>query len=152
MHVIKNIAIIGVGGVGGYVGGKLAQLCTSDEFQGKVSFVARGVHGQKMANEGLSLHIAGETFNVKPTEVVENIAQLKSLDLVILATKSYDLEAVAEHLDKVIRKDTLIMPLLNGIDIHQRIRMDGNTWSWRKALLRLQGLPMRGRKGHPRMR
>lgn len=122
MHSIKNIAVVGIGGVGGFVGGKLAQLCTSDEFQGKVSFVARGAHAQKIANEGLTLHIAKETFKVSPSEVIENISQLKSPDLVILATKSYDLESVAEQLDKVIRKDTLIMPLLNGIDIHQRIR------------------------------
>lgn len=52
-----NIAIIGIGGVGGYFGGKLSKG-KSEELQ--IYFVARGEHGKKIRENGLVLKTSAE--------------------------------------------------------------------------------------------
>lgn len=51
---MKNIAIIGVGGVGGYFGGKIAKAL-QDNSEYNVYFIARGEHLKKIQENGLIL-------------------------------------------------------------------------------------------------
>lgn len=43
-------------------------------------------------------------------------------DLVLICVKEYDLENVCEQLVEVITKDTILLPMMNGVDIYDRIR------------------------------
>ena len=106
-----KIAIIGTGGVGGYIGAKLKK-----ETDHEVTFVARGKHLEAMQKRGLKVYDEEETFVVHPDHAVESLAGLGRYDLVILAVKSYDLTEALEMISKHIDSETILLPLLNGVD------------------------------------
>ena len=116
-----NIAFIGVGGVGGYYGGKMSQVM-DNEMQ-RVYFVARGEHFKVIQEKGLILKTNKEgTFNCKPYLVTDCINDLPMLDICFICVKGYDLERVVVQLQEKISDQTIIIPLLNGVDIYSRIR------------------------------
>jgi len=106
-----KIAIIGTGGVGGYIGAKLKK-----ETEHEVTFVARGKHLEAMQKNGLKVYDEEEIFVVHPDHVVENLAGLGVFDLIILAVKSYGLEDALEMISENINTHTILLPLLNGVD------------------------------------
>jgi len=116
-----KIAIVGIGGVGGYYGGLLAAHYEKNpDFE--VSFVARGEHLKKIKENGLTVITETSSFIARPTVATDNASELGTLDYIILASKSYDLEATVEQIKPCIGPDTVILPLLNGIDNTERIR------------------------------
>jgi 2-dehydropantoate 2-reductase len=121
---VKRICIYGVGGVGGYFGGLLAnKISEQHDKEREIYFVGRGAHLQEIKKNGLILNTAEKTGLVcKPTLAVERFDELPAVDLVLLAVKSYDLEQTIERISKHIRKDTMVLPLLNGVDIYNRVR------------------------------
>lgn len=118
------IGIIGIGGVGGYFGGKLSYaLNISFAETRKIYFVARGEHGRKIRENGLVLKTYHEGEMIcRPAKVVETITELPPLDVCFLCIKQYDLNDCLVQLKEKIRSDTKIIPLLNGVDIYERIR------------------------------
>lgn len=118
----KHVVVLGLGGVGGYFGFKINQENeTSNKY--KVSFVARGETYQKVKENGLILispeHPASLT---RPDALEQNIRDLKDPDLVLICVKEYDLEDICGQLKEVINKDTILLPMMNGADIYERIR------------------------------
>jgi 2-dehydropantoate 2-reductase len=121
-RIIKNIGVIGVGAVGGYFGGKLCQIPLSDS-NIRVYFVARGTHLEEIRKNGLLLSTAEEGDLIcKPALATDRLDDLPPLDLCLLCVKSYDLPKVLLDLRSVSSKETFIVPLLNGVDIYERIR------------------------------
>ncbi|NIF06193.1 2-dehydropantoate 2-reductase [Chryseobacterium sp. Tr-659] len=118
----KHIVVIGLGGVGGYFGFKINQ---TNEASGKyiVSFVARGETYKKVKENGLVL-LSSEHSNTQthPNAVIENISDIQNPDLVLICVKEYDLENVCKQLLPVINKETVLLPMMNGADIYDRIR------------------------------
>ncbi|MDR6486227.1 2-dehydropantoate 2-reductase [Chryseobacterium vietnamense] len=118
----KHIVVVGLGGVGGYFGFKINQ---TNETTGKytVSFVARGETYDKVKENGLTL-LSPEHSNSQshPDDIVQNISEIKNPDLVLICVKEYDLESVCQQLLPVINKDTVLLPMMNGADIYDRIR------------------------------
>ncbi|MBN1780848.1 2-dehydropantoate 2-reductase [bacterium] len=121
---LQHIGIIGTGGVGGYFGGKLARsMQINPDLNFRVYFVARGSHLDEIRRHGLILSTSDEGDSVcYPTEATDRIENLPHLDLCLLCVKSYDLHAVLNRLVPVIHDQTRIIPLLNGVDIVERIR------------------------------
>lgn len=119
---MKQIAFIGVGGVGGYFGGKMTSLLQTQE-DIKIYFIARGAHLDEIQEKGLLLKTKKEGEHIcKPTAATDKIEELPMLDACFIAVKSYDLEKVLLRLKACIKKETEIIPLLNGVDIPKRIR------------------------------
>jgi 2-dehydropantoate 2-reductase len=118
---MKNICIIGIGGVGGYFGGKLAYYLLSTDQLYHVTFIARGKHLEAIKKNGLLFKTPDGEFICKPSLVTNNLAEIPVPDLVLICTKSYDLDTVAKELAKVVSSKTLIIPLLNGVDIVERL-------------------------------
>jgi 2-dehydropantoate 2-reductase len=116
-----NIAIIGIGGVGGYFGGKLTQLLESDKSL-KIYFIARGKHLEEIKKNGLILDSSEGIIVCKPTLATDSIEELPPLDICIICVKGYDLENVVKRLKPKITDKTIILPLLNGVDVCERIR------------------------------
>jgi 2-dehydropantoate 2-reductase len=120
--MIKNVAVIGIGGVGGYFGGKLCQIMSSDS-NIHIYFVARGPHLQEIRKNGLLLATAEEgNLICKPTLATDRFGDLPTLDLCLFCVKSYDLARVLTEVRGVASQETLIVPLLNGVDVYERIR------------------------------
>jgi 2-dehydropantoate 2-reductase len=121
-----NIAIVGVGGVGGYFGGK---ICKQTSMQGtNISFVARGNHLDQIRKNGLRVSTATEgEWVCSPTLATDRIEELPVLDICLLCVKSYDLRNAVSRLCHRVSGSTLLVPLLNGIDVYERIREDLRT-------------------------
>lgn len=118
---MQHIAFIGVGGVGGYFGGKMAQIM--DHKTKKLYFIARGNHLKAIQEKGLILNTNDEgSFICKPDLATDDICDLPLLDICFICVKSYDLEKVLLQLQSRISEKTMIIPLLNGVDIYDRIR------------------------------
>ncbi|MEO6302428.1 MAG: 2-dehydropantoate 2-reductase [Bacteroidia bacterium] len=116
-----KIVIAGIGGVGGYFGGLLAkEFYTSDQVN--ISFLARGEHLKAIQNNGLKLIHGENELVVKPHLVTDNPEEIGIADYIILCTKSYDLETTIKELKSCINKDTLILPLLNGVNSREKIQ------------------------------
>lgn len=118
-----NVGVIGVGGVGGYFGGKLAKFMEQDaSHYSKVYFVARNKHLEEIRRSGLILSTAEGDQICRPTLATADFDDLPALDLCLLCVKSYDLNSALKSVKGKIKSDTDIIPLLNGVDIYERIR------------------------------
>lgn len=118
----KHIVVVGLGGVGGYFGFKINQANeTSRKYN--VSFVARGETYEKVKENGLTLlspeHSHPQTH---PDAILQHISDIKNPDLVLICVKEYDLENVCQQLLPVINENTILLPMMNGADIYDRIR------------------------------
>ena len=109
MPDISKITIIGSGGVGGYFGGKLANAGYD------VTFVARGSHLAKMTSDGLTVKSVLGDFHIDSVKAVENIADAGPSDLIILGVKSWQVPEIAGQLKPLLKPETTILPLQNGI-------------------------------------
>lgn len=116
-----KIVIVGLGGVGGYYGGLLARKY-ADNTDIEICFVARGEHLKKVQKDGLTVITEEETFVIRPKLATNDVSEIGIADYVILTTKSYDLDVTIAQMKPCVGKNTVILPLLNGIDISSRIR------------------------------
>ncbi|WGQ09288.1 2-dehydropantoate 2-reductase [Pedobacter gandavensis] len=122
METTKKITVIGLGGVGGYFGFKLAQYYSNQQ-ETQISFVAREETYTVVKENGLTL-LSPEHENpiAHPAEIYSDLAVLPAADVFLICVKEYDLEKVCLELKDKIQADTLILPLMNGVDIYERIR------------------------------
>jgi 2-dehydropantoate 2-reductase len=105
-----KIAIIGVGAIGGYVGIRLA-LAGED-----VTFIARGANLDALRSRGIRLLTAdGEEQVMSKVNATDDYAAAGPQDLVILALKAHQVEAVAREVPKMFGRDTVVVPMQNGI-------------------------------------
>ena len=118
----KHIVIIGLGGVGGYFGFKISQSNEVDQ-KNKISFVARGITYETVKQNGLQLlSTEHETRFTKPDAIYQKISEIQNPDLILICVKEYDLEDICRQLSKVITTNTVLLPMMNGADIYDRIR------------------------------
>lgn len=104
-----KVLIVGTGGVGGYFGGRLAQAGH------KVTFVARGAHKEALEKNGLTVKSINGDFSVNPVLVTDSIAQAETPELVIISVKAWQVKDIAKQLAPVIGKETMVLPLQNGV-------------------------------------
>jgi 2-dehydropantoate 2-reductase len=124
VYSLNDIWIYGVGGVGGYFGGKLAYSIERNHVTGRrVFFIARGEHLKTIKQSGLTLNTT-EQDGVRciPHQAADRIETVPEPDLCLLCVKSYDLDSTVQSLTGKIKDKTIVIPLLNGIDIHERVR------------------------------
>ena len=111
-----KIVIAGIGGVGGYFGGLLAKkYAGSDQVQ--IYFIARGKHLAEIQKQGLKVIKGGNEFIAKPKLATDQAAQIGIANYLIICTKNYDLRQMMHQVQPCIGKDTVILPLLNGIKL-----------------------------------
>ena len=122
MSKIK-IAFSGIGGVGGYYGGRMAAHYADSE-QVDIYFVGRGDNLKTIQAQGLTLRIETEqrTFSAHPRLATDQPTVVGPVDYLFCCTKGYDLEANVRQLQPMIGSETVIIPLLNGLGIPERIQ------------------------------
>lgn len=106
--------IIGIGGVGGFFGGMLARKYSAQSGH-EVHFVARGKHLEAIKEKGLTLQYNEDNFTVHPTSAIENSSSIGIADMVMITTKSYDLDSVLPLLKPICGPQTIIIALQNGM-------------------------------------
>lgn len=106
-----NIAIYGTGGVGGYFGARLAQAGNA------VTFIARGKHLEAIQKNGLQLKSPKGDYLVFPANATATISEVIDIDLILVCVKTWQLEAAAKEIKKVLNEKTMVISLLNGVNI-----------------------------------
>ncbi len=110
-----KIAVLGIGAVGGYFGGLLAErYLNSNEIE--IIFVARKRSIKIIKEKGLKIITPEQEKIVFPNLVTDNPKEIGKIDYLICSVKSYDLEESIIALKDCIHSETVILPLLNGVD------------------------------------
>ena len=105
-----KIAIVGAGAIGGYVG---AQLALRGE---DVTFIARGANLAAIRKNGIKLIASdGTAYVAGNVRATSDYAEAGPQDVVILAVKAHQLEAVASEVPRLFNADTVVVTMQNGI-------------------------------------
>lgn len=105
-----KLAVIGAGGVGGFLG---SLLCRAGH---DVTFLARGAHLAAIRKRGLEISSAQfGNFRVHPA-ATDNVAELGCNNLVLVAVKMYDFEDVREVTKTALEPTGVAVPIQNGLD------------------------------------
>ncbi|MGW8268086.1 MAG: ketopantoate reductase family protein [Longimicrobiales bacterium] len=104
-----RIVIVGAGGVGGYFGGRWAEAGLD------VTFLVRGAHLEVLRAEGLRLEspLGGVRIGVPAAGTATEVGEA---DLIVVATKTWQLQAAAENLGPMVGPGTIVMGLQNGVE------------------------------------
>jgi 2-dehydropantoate 2-reductase len=114
-----RIAIVGAGGVGGYYGGMLARAGHE-----VAMLVRQGPHLDALRRGGIEVHTPEETFTA-PVTASDDVAALGAADFCIVAVKSYALDFIAPAARRLAEGGAVVVPLLNGVDIVERLEAGG---------------------------
>src|SRR6266446_5205714 len=105
-----KIAIIGAGAIGGYVGVKLA-LGGED-----VTFIVRGANLDAIRKNRMKLVMSdGSEHVASRVKATIDYAAVGAQDMVILAMKAHQVEAVANDVPKLYGPDTVVVTMQNGV-------------------------------------
>jgi 2-dehydropantoate 2-reductase len=105
-----KIAIVGAGAIGAYIGLRLA--LSGQE----VTFIARGANLDALCKRGVKLIAADHTEEVaSKVRATNDYTEAGKQELIILAIKAHQVEAVAAEVPKMFGPDTVVVPLQNGI-------------------------------------
>ncbi len=110
-----KIAVFGVGGVGGYFGGRLAQAGHD------TVFIARGDHLAAIRKEGLRVTSIEGDFTIHPVRATDDPGSVGPVDTVILGVKSWQVRDAAVAVRPMVGDHTLVLPLQNGIEAPEHI-------------------------------
>ena len=105
-----RIVIVGAGAVGGLLG---AMLKRSGE---DVAFVARGATRERLVTTGIRVEGPDGAFDAGPFEAAADPEDLAPADAVFVATKSWQLPALAPRLRGLVRDGGGMVSLLNGVE------------------------------------
>jgi len=112
-----RITVFGVGGVGGTLSSMLLK-----KYGENVTLIARGARKEHLLKNGLTMHgdFFGE-FTVPAVNVTDDPGALPPQDIVIICVKNDALETAADALLPVIHKDTVVVPVMNGVTAYRRL-------------------------------
>lgn len=103
-----KICIYGAGAVGGSLAVRLSRAGAD------ISVIARGDHGRAIRQSGLTL-LAGEDRVHAKVPCVENPAELKPQDVIVVTVKAPDLPGIADSLRHLLTPATRVVFAMNGI-------------------------------------
>lgn len=113
---MRKYLVIGAGGTGGPTGAYLAKA-------GKdVTFIARGENLRVMKEKGLKVLRPEDEFSVTNFKACEFKDYNDTPDVIFVCVKGYSLDAVLPDIKRVAGKNTIVIPILNGFGIGDRIR------------------------------
>src|SRR5262249_51349014 len=89
----------------------------------RISFLARGEHLKAIQESGLLLSSEQDGEVVcRPFLATDDFRKLHALDLCLICVKEFDLRGVLTQLQGVLDGKTILLPLLNGVDVYSRVR------------------------------
>lgn len=110
-----RIAVIGVGGVGGYFGGRLAQAGED------VVFIARGKTLAALRARGLQVESVNGDFTLDRVVATDDAQAVGKVDAIIMATKAWQVREAAEKVRPMVGAGTIVVPLENGMEAPDEI-------------------------------
>lgn len=111
-----KFAILGAGGVGAYLGARLAKSGHP------VALIARGAHAEALRHHGVQVQPTQQAAWVaQPALVTDTPAHVGVCDVVITASKNYHLDALLHQAAPMIGPRTVILTMQNGIAAYQQV-------------------------------
>ncbi len=105
-----KIAVMGAGGIGGYVGGRLAEAGE------EVWLIARGAHLAALKAHGLTIESPHGNAHLAAIGAVAEPSEIGPVDVVLFTVKLTDADAAARAMMPLVAAHTKIVTLQNGID------------------------------------
>lgn len=115
-----KIGILGIGGIGGFVGAPLAKKYKNSKT--KIIFICRGETKKAIQNEGLLFESKGIKETIFPDLVSDNPTEIGILDVLILTCKSYSINNILAAYKDCIHAKTVIITLQNVVNAKEIIR------------------------------
>jgi 2-dehydropantoate 2-reductase len=110
-----RIAIVGVGGAGGYFGARLVQAGED------VVFVARGATREALRKDGLHVESPIGDAALTGLSVAGSAEEAGEADAVILGVKSWQVPEAARSCRPMMREESFVVPLQNGVEAPDQI-------------------------------
>ena len=104
-----KVCVVGAGAIGGYMAVRIAKAGHD------VSVIARGPHLAAIRTHGLKLVEADQELVATNLSATDNICELGPQDVVLLALKAHQIEAVVDDLSVLLGPKTVLVTLQNGI-------------------------------------
>jgi len=105
-----RFAVIGAGGMGGALGGRLA--ANGED----VAFVVRGRQLAALRRDGLTVRYGDDELRLPRPVATDDPAQIGAVDTVPLCVKMYDLADAVRSMAPLLDDGTLVLTLQNGIE------------------------------------
>ena len=105
-----RIGLLGAGGVGATVAGAVAK-----DKNAEIVLIARGETKENVLKRGwiLESEVLGDQV-IHPALVSDDPVEIGTVDVLVLACKSYSLKDVCDRYRSIVRDDTLVIPFQNG--------------------------------------
>jgi 2-dehydropantoate 2-reductase len=110
-----RFAIVGSGGLGSLFGGVLARAGV------EVTLIARGANLAVLRERGLEVRfLSGDRFHVE-VRATDDPAEAGPMDAILFCVKTYDIAAAARQALPMIGRETLVLPVQNGVEAAEQI-------------------------------
>jgi 2-dehydropantoate 2-reductase len=109
-----KIGVVGAGGIGGYYGACLARAGS------EVGLIARGDHLAALREGGLRVRSNDGDFTVRVL-ASDDPGEIGPCDAVLFCVKSYDTDQASALLEPLLKPETAVLSLQNGVDNEQKI-------------------------------
>lgn len=110
-----KIAVMGAGGIGCYLGGKLAQSGN------EVTLICRGAHLAAIRERGLIMRGKDGDVPVQGIKATADPAAVGPVDVILQCVKLYDIAATSRQMLPMVGPGTLVVPVQNGVTAHEEI-------------------------------
>jgi len=114
------IAIFGLGGAGGYFGGRLAQAGERDDSL-QIIFIARGEHLRSIQERGLRVDSLKGDFTARPALATDDPRQVGEVDVVLVGVKAWQVPEASAAIQPMMGRLTCVVPLQNGVDAPEQL-------------------------------
>ena len=111
-----KILVIGVGGIGGFIGSYLV----NNNYD--VTFLARKKRLSYLKNYGLTLQSELQNIYCPKIKAIEKIPDEESFDIIINTVKLYDFDSVLDEIKNKVKNKPLIIPFQNGIYAEEKLK------------------------------
>ena len=110
-----KIAFIGIGGLGGYFGGRLAKAGND------VTFIARGAMLEALRKNGLRVESPLGDFALPKVQATGDTASVGHADAVFVTTKAWQVTEAAQQIGTMVGPETVVVPLQNGVEAYDQL-------------------------------
>lgn len=110
-----KIAIAGIGGIGGYIGGKLAHYYSNSN-NVEIVFIARGEMAKAIHKNGLQLLSNETSYECLPTLTSDNPSEIGTIEILIVCTKTFSVEEILKKYSTNLSLNSTVITTQNTVN------------------------------------
>ncbi len=110
-----KIAFIGIGALGGYFGGRLAQAGND------VVFIARGATLEALRKNGLRVESPVGDFSLPQVHATADPGSAGQVDAIFVTTKTWQVPEAAQQIRPMVGPETVVIPFQNGVEAYDQL-------------------------------